>query len=128
HKERAMTIGKVKQALAAYAIAVLLSLVFIAVNVKLWKADLRIPFQYTDDALVVDGLVKGIIDNGWYTENKYLGAPSAMEFYDYPMADNLHMLTIKLLGLIYPDHAVTFNCFFLLGFPLITVTTLFVFR
>src|SRR5207302_10587527 len=88
------------RAVAGYALAAALSVVFLVFALQLWKADLRVPFLYWEDALLVDSWVKGVLDNGWYLHNPYLAAPAAQDFHDFPLADNLHFALIKLLGLV----------------------------
>jgi hypothetical protein len=116
------------RSVAAYTLAVVLCLGFLVIVLQLWKADLRVPFLYWEDALLVDSWVKGVLDNGWYLHNAYLGAPAAQDFHDFPMAENLHFLLIKLLGLVCSTHGMVLNLYFLLTFPLVTVTALAVFR
>lgn len=116
------------RSIAGYVLAVALTLGFLIITLQLWKADLRVPFLYWQDALLVDSWVKGVLDNGWYLHNPYLGAPAAQDFHDFPMSENLHFLLIKLLGLVCPAHGAVLNAYFLLTFPLVTVTTLAVFR
>src|SRR6267142_78555 len=43
-------------------------------------------------------------------------------------ADNLHFLLIKLFTLFSSDYALIFNFYFLLTFPLTTISSLYVFR
>lgn len=95
---------------------------------NLWKADLRVPFEYGGDALFHGMVIKGIIDNGWYLRNNFIGAPGGSEVFYFPMADNLHFLLIKLFSLFSSDYALIFNLYFLLTFPLTTISSLFVFR
>src|SRR5436309_2146323 len=71
------------RSVAGYALAVGLCLGFLVIVLQLWKADLRVPFLYWEDALLVDSWVKGVLDNGWYLHNAYLGAPAAQDFHDF---------------------------------------------
>src|SRR5207237_7767539 len=126
--EDVMLIQKAVQPLAAYGTAVVLSLCGLVVTLCLWRADIRIPFLYWHDTLVYDGLIKGMIDNGWFLENRFLGAPGTLRMHDFPIGENLHLGMLRLIAAIYPDHNVTLNVFFLLTFPLVTFSALFVFR
>jgi len=119
--------SKVKTATvyAATLAACLLATVWV---LKLWKADLSVPFANGGDALVNSVLIKGIIDNGWYLYNNYLGAPAGFAMADFPTTDNLHFFLIKVISLFTGNFAVTMNIFFLSTFPLTTVSSLFVFR
>jgi phosphoglycerol transferase len=108
--------------------ALLICVLIMAKVLGLRHADLRVPFLYWSDTLCVHMMVKGMIDNGWYWENDYLGAPGRFQMYDYPMADNLHFGVMKLISLAVPDFAVVCNGYYLLTFPLITLCSLAVFR
>jgi hypothetical protein len=113
---------------AGYLLAAAVSLMAAFWSLRLWKADLRVPFDYSSDALSSAMLVRSILKNGWYLTNPQLGAPGVLELHDYPMADGVHFLLIKLLGLFTADWALVFNLYFLLGFPLIAVSALAVLR
>jgi hypothetical protein len=111
-----------------YALAAVLPLAAAVPLLELWKADLRVPFDYGGDALSVGMLVKSILENGWYLVNRQLGAPGLFAMHDYPLADSFHFLVIKLLGEVTSDWALTLNLYFLLGFPLMSMAALAVFR
>jgi phosphoglycerol transferase len=81
--------------------------------------DLGTPFAYRGDGLSHAMLIKSLIDNFWYLDNPYLGAPFGQEFYDYPIPDAAFLLTLKVLGVLIGNAAVVFNLFFLSGFALI---------
>ena len=121
HKDSSRTIGE-------YAVAVLLSLLAVFWVMKLWRADLRVPFTYAGDAVVYSTFIKGIVDNGWYYHNPLVGVPGGLHMYDFPLPDNFHFLTLKLISLFTSDHVLILNIFFLLTFPLTAVTSLYVFR
>jgi len=95
---------------------------------RLWRANPRTPFEYGGDALFHGMVIKGIIDNGWYLRNNFIGMPGGAELFYFPMADNLHFLLLKLLSLFSSDYALIFNFYFLLTFPLTTISSLYVFR
>ena len=111
-----------------YAVAVFLSLLAVAWVLKLWRADLRVPFTYAGDAVVYSTFIKGIVDNGWYYHNLLVGLPTGLHMYDFPLPDNFHFLCLKILSLFTSDHALILNLFFLLTFPLTTMASLYVFR
>jgi phosphoglycerol transferase len=99
------------------------------VLLKLWKADLHVPFTYGGDALPYAMLVKSAVEGGDGLTYGQLGAPGTFELHDYPFAlDWGHILAIKALGHVLSDWAVVFNCYFLLGFPLIAVSAFAVLR
>jgi len=57
------------QYIAAAALCVLM-LCFI---LKLWQADLRVPFFYSGDSVFWATCIKGVIENGWYWQNQSTG-------------------------------------------------------
>ncbi|HEV8061808.1 MAG TPA: hypothetical protein VGP68_18160 [Gemmataceae bacterium] len=103
-------------------------LILLCVAMKLWQADLHVPFAYHDDAVMIHMLVKGVVENGWFLHNEALGAPAAMDFHDFPTADSLHYLWILALSGFTHDHALVFNLFYLLTFPLTTATAIWALR
>lgn len=113
----------------AYPGVALASLGLAAVLMKLWRADLHVPFTYHAEALFNGLLVKATLEEGWFWHVPGLGAPGALDLRDLPMSDhNLHFLVIRLLGLVSPDWALVMNLFWLLTFPLTAVSALYVFR
>ena len=110
-----------------YIGAVALSVLILTWAMKLWKADLAVPFHYSGDALFYSVATKGTIENGWYLKNDAVGVPSGLRMYDFPQADALNFLILKALGFIHPEYAWVLNVFFLLTFPLTTITSLFAF-
>ncbi|HEU0317362.1 MAG TPA: hypothetical protein VFR49_08535 [Solirubrobacteraceae bacterium] len=87
----------------------------------LWRADLGVPLRYTqmDDTKFYFGVVKDILDHGWYQHNPDLGAPFGLALYDFPQgADNLNFVLIKALGVFSHGYGLVTNLFFLLTFPL----------
>lgn len=127
------TVGDVSKAsrirsASLYTMAALLSVGTVVLVLELWRANLSIPFIHKGDAAFAGACIKSIIDNGWYLKNRRLGAPHGMNLCDYPMADNLHFLGIKLLACVSSNWAVVLNFYFLLTFPLTTLSALFVFR
>jgi phosphoglycerol transferase len=111
-----------------YAGAVLLCLLILVCVMKLWRADLRVPFEYGGDSLFYGMVIKGTIENGWYLKNQSLGAPGQMELHDFPSAENFHMLIIKGMSLFTSDYALILNLYFLLTFPLTVMSSLYVLR
>ncbi|MEP7340707.1 MAG: hypothetical protein ABI977_23455 [Acidobacteriota bacterium] len=114
---------------AAYAIAVLLTLLFLVGTLKLWQADLHVPLTYYGEAKFNALLVKGVLDNGWHVHNPAMAAPDGLDLRDVPMSDNnLHFVLIKLIGLFTNNYGLTLNLFFLLTFPLVTISAMFALR
>ncbi|MFH1824983.1 MAG: hypothetical protein ABH873_07160 [Candidatus Firestonebacteria bacterium] len=121
-------LGKNVKEIAAYIIAGFLCIIILIIVMQLWKSDLSVPFEYKSDALIIAKDVKGVIDNGWILKNKYLGAPYCFEMYDYPTSDGLLFLIIKIISLFTSNWVMVMNIFFIMTFPLVALTTMFVFR
>jgi phosphoglycerol transferase len=96
---------------------------------RLWRANLRIPFVYEGDGLLIQALVKEVI-HGWYFTNPYLGAPFGQELYDYPFANanTLDVLLLKAFGLFTSSVPLVLNLYFLLTFALCALTAFVVLR
>ncbi|HEX3000638.1 MAG TPA: hypothetical protein VHR86_10445, partial [Armatimonadota bacterium] len=114
--------------IALFASAALISTGILVWVLRLWQADLRVPFHYADDALFHTMLIKGIMENGWSFQNAFIGMPTGQTLYDFPIPENLHILGLKLLVLCTHNVALTLNLYYLLSFPLTTLCALYVFR
>lgn len=114
---------------AAYLLAVFLTLLFVVFTLKLWQADLRVPLTYYGEANYNAMLVKGILDHGWHVDNPTMAAPDGLNLRDVPMMDNnLLFALIKLIGFFARDYGLTLNLFYLLTFPLVTLSAMFALR
>ena len=112
----------------AYIGTIVLCIIILVWVMQLWKADLSIPFSYCGDSLSTSVGIKGIIDNGWNLQNKFIGMPFGPTMYDFPSADNFHWLLIKIISIFIPNYSVVFNLYYLLTFPLTALCSLYVFR
>jgi hypothetical protein len=97
---------------------------------RLWDADLGVPFAGSGDALFFQMLVKAALERGWILTNPDLGAPFGQELHDYPVAgaDALHVLVVKALGLLFSSPAAVLNAYYLLSFPLSALSAFVVLR
>ncbi|HUY34536.1 MAG TPA: hypothetical protein VMV69_17455 [Pirellulales bacterium] len=111
-----------------YLAALALCLLLLSQLVGFGQLDLSVPLAYFGDALQVQAMVKSIADHGWFLTNPRLGAPGVLKMHDFPMTENLHLLVIKALLCGGADWPLAVNLFFLLTFPLATVTSLFAMR
>lgn len=116
------------QHLLPYATVTVLALLVLAIEFEFWRTDLRIPLWDIGDGVTVQTWVKSIQEHGWYLHNPSLGAPGAGDIHDYPMPDNLNFFIIKLLGIVIRPHALLYNVFCFLMFPVIACTSLYAFR
>lgn len=116
-----------KQVLLKYVTAFFLSVLFFIVIFQLWKLEwLYIPFVYVSDAVYYSMNIKSVITTGWYLTNPLIGVPEGHFFYDFPMAEGLNYVIIKIIACFTSNWALVLNIFFLLGFPLTTISALFV--
>ena len=118
---------RIKRA-SQYLTAAVLCVLILFVFYKLWRADLRVPFQYNGDALLHAMFIRGMIDNGWYWQNPSIGAPNGLQMYDFPAVDNAGAVVLWLISLFTHDAFRVLNIFYLLTFPLVTISALYVLR
>ena len=118
---------RLKQA-SEYIIAVALCLLVLFLYLKLWRADLRVPLFYSGDTVFYTAVVKGMIDNGWYWQNHFVGAPGGLLMYDFPWIDTTVGVFLWLISRFTHNPALVLNLFYLLTYPLVAVASLYVFR
>lgn len=112
-----------------YVVSLIASIGLLIWSMKLYSADvIHLPFSYSGDSLFFYAQTKTMIDNGWVLHNSFLGAPYELDMYDFPFNNTLDMLIIKFISLFIHDHILVTNLFFLLTFPLTTLTSMIVFR
>lgn len=117
---------------AAIALAVATALAATAGAVfalRWWRIDLHVPLRYGGDAMLHMGYVQNMLETGWYLEGPRLGAPFGLHNYDYPLGpDQAHLLILRGLTLLTGDTPASVNLFYLLTFPLVALTALWVLR
>src|SRR5207248_3389728 len=95
---------------------------------RVWRADLHVPFSYENDGQFYAVLVKQVL-HGWYLTNSQLGVPFGSQLFDFPQGgDQLSFLIVKALGLVSSDWALVMNLFYLLTFPLVALSAYVVMR
>src|SRR5262245_27166780 len=82
-------------AFVAQTFVTTLCLVFI---LRLWKVDLRVPFNYWGDTLYFLSLTKSIADGGWIWMIPRLGAPFGLEIVAFPINITFSSLIMKLIS------------------------------
>ncbi len=111
--------------LCQYLAVAILSLAMFTIAWRLWSIDLHLPFMYRADYVFSLALTKGIIQTGWVYQNPNIGAPFSGTLYDFPLPENLLHLIIRGLTLFSQDPYWVLNVFYLLGFPLTALTSLY---
>jgi phosphoglycerol transferase len=101
-----------------------------ATALRLWRANLHVPFSVSGDANLYMMLVQDLLHSSWYLESNLLGAPQGRELYDYAAfsGDVASMLIVKGLGVVVDDVALATNAYYLLTFPLIAAVAHLVLR
>jgi phosphoglycerol transferase len=100
----------------------LLCTVFAAWVLGYEKVSTAIPVAYSGDGLYYGVLIKGIIENGWYIHNPYLGAPFGLDMGAFPMADGTHFFVLKLLGALTGEFGSALTLFYLGSFATAAAT------
>ena len=118
---------RIKRA-SLYITAAALCVLILCVFLQIWRADLRVPFYYGGDAFLFGMASKGAVEDGWYWQNAALGAPASQQLYDYPTFDNTAVLFMLLFSTLTNNLFLISNLHYLLSFPLITITSLYVLR
>jgi phosphoglycerol transferase len=123
---RQPTIESFAARLSLYLRSVLLSVVVTIFALHLWRADLRIPFNYTsdgNDSFINMMQTKTVIETGWNAHNPLLGAPGTLDQLDFPNPEFIHWMAIRAISIFTRDFGLAINAYFLLTFPLIALTT-----
>lgn len=116
--------------LAWYSGAMVLTCLLVAGGLRLDQADLYAPFYYDLDSLLILPMVKATLERGFggHWSNERVGAPGIQELHDFPVIDHLHFLAIWLLGHCFTNVIFIYNLYYLLTFPLTTLTAMIAFR
>lgn len=89
---------------------------------------LDIPISYGGDNMEYNLMTKTMIETGWWMENPRIGAPGILEMYDYPIGNNLDLFIMKIMSIFTNNYAVIMNLYFILGFFLTAICSLYTFR
>ena len=84
-----------------YLAAVGLTMAAVTWMMRLWRADLGVPFYYSSDVLGSAAHFETILETGWYEYQPRLGAPYGQHYHDYPFSDDLHMAMAKFVGAVH---------------------------
>ena len=102
---------------AWYAITLLATAVFATLALRLWRADLHVPFVFGGDSVYSFMLGREMLDHGWYLTNSRLGAPVGQQLYNWPIgSDTLNLLTLDALVQVSRDAVLGVNLFYLFSF------------
>jgi phosphoglycerol transferase len=114
---------------AWYGVTLLAIGFFTVLALRLWRADISVPFVFSGDSVFSFMLGREMLDHGWYLTNSRLGAPAGQQLYDFPIgSDNLNLATLDVLVNVSRDAVVGVNLFFLLTFFTNGISALWVLR
>jgi phosphoglycerol transferase len=111
-------------AIAVATVTLATTIVALAVLMNWDRVRWDVPFEYDGDSLLMLEIVQTSLERPWYLETPRLGAPGGLQMYDYPCADSLDIVIVKLLGLVDRRPAVVLNLLYVLSFPLAALTML----
>jgi phosphoglycerol transferase len=130
--DRSSFIGRLSprvESAGVYVFAALLSAIILVSVMGLRREAVRMPFFYQGDTMFYHLLVKGMIDHGWFLTNPSLAAPQTLDLRDVPGTDNnFYLVLLKMIAFVKPMYPQVLNAFFLLGFPMVALSALFVLR
>jgi hypothetical protein len=99
----------------------LLALLAAGLGLRIWLADLAIPFAYGIDARLYLMYSKSVHDHGWLLENGSLAAPIGLRMYDYPEGGTINWLLFRVFDLLTGNYVVAHNLLYLASFPLAAI-------
>jgi hypothetical protein len=82
---------------------------FVGLIFEVWHRDLRVPLQFSRDALEYLVQAKGTLENGWWWSHPRLSAPFSFHQISYPSNSNVDQLVILLVGLFTHDVGLCVN-------------------
>lgn len=125
------------QRFAGYSGAAALTCILLFFGLRLDRADLKAPLGYDLDSLLILPLVKATIERGpgghWRNEHVGVGvtAPGRADFqelHDYPVIDLLHLVLVWGLSQFIANVVAVYNLYYLLTYPLTTLTAMMALR
>jgi len=87
---------------------------FIAiVSLKLYRYDLKIPFNYGGDSIVILMYIKGLLQDGWPTVISHLSAPFYYPGASFPMLTSVDWSVMKFISFFTNEVGLILNLFWL---------------
>lgn len=121
-------VGKLRTALEA-ALAGAIALAYALISYQIWDTRFDVPIEDGYDGRGSAALIKGVLENGWWLHNPYLGAPFGQNVHDFPASgESLQYATLKVLGWVLPGYAQVMNTYYLAGFFVLAAVTMLVLR
>src|SRR4029077_16645865 len=82
---------------------------FIFLIFRVWQRDLRVPLEFSRDAMEYLVQAKGTLENGWWWSHPRLSAPFAFHQIAYPSNSNVDQLVILLVSVFTRDVGLCVN-------------------
>jgi phosphoglycerol transferase len=123
--------GNVRPSRADAAIVTAMTLVVTWVAWRLLGGSLvdwHAPLLYEGDSVLHLLLIKRLWDGHGYLANTAAGYPFGSMFYDFPGSDGMSLVALWLLGKLTDNVALSFNAYYLFGFPAAAVSAYVVLR
>ena len=117
---------KILKGLSIYAAQALLVVCIEIWAFRLHSYDLRVPFNYNGDSVVILMYIKGMLLNGWTFSIPQLSAPFEMSAAAFPVMTNFDWLIMKCISLLTTEPGLVLNLFWLTSIVLSAWTSTFV--
>jgi phosphoglycerol transferase len=103
------------------AIQACLTLLCTALLLRIWRTDLRVPFNYWGDTIFELTLVKSIAQNGWIWFIERLGAPFGLDIVAFPQNLTTSSTMMKLISIFTSEPGLILNIFWITSIALTSV-------
>lgn len=116
--EQAAVISALSRTLASFPPSIwscLFCASLLVLLLRLWQADLRVPFVYGGDAALFVSMAKALLQGEWIWSNSHLAAPFGFELWDLPIFITLDAAGMKGLTLFTRSPGLVVNLAWLLG-------------
>lgn len=91
----------------------MITLFGLVMMLRLWQAELWVPFNYRGDTIYELALVKSIANGGWIWHIPHLGAPFGLEIAAFPQNLTVSSLMMKVIALFTSEPGLILNLFWL---------------
>ncbi len=96
------------------AVQALIVLLIATVTFRLDRYDLKVPFSYDGDTIVILMYMKGVMQDGWPTVISQLSAPFSYPGAAFPMLTSIDWSVMKFLSIFTNEPGLVLNIFWLL--------------
>lgn len=105
----------------ALSLQAALTLLLLAVLLRVWRTDLRVPFSYWGDTLVQLAVAKNIVEGGWIWFVDRLGAPFGLAMVAFPQNLTTTSVFLKVLSIFSSEPGLLVNLYWLLAVAVASV-------